>query len=249
RVPGSKFKVRWTSHERAFRGDFAHSNFDLRTVNVELLLLAVLLAAASADESAVASRFMPIAERGTVTFQPSALDEKVPERFRLAPHEFEYRSQFSRELSRVRRTRVTFPSPVVTDVPANNTVHAEYFQPRGAGPFPACVVLHILGGDFLLAETVALHLAGRGVAALFVKMPYYGPRRGKDSPKRMISEDPRETVKGMTQGVLDIRRATAWLAERSEVDADRLGIPGISLGGIRTALAGSGEPRLANVAI
>jgi cephalosporin-C deacetylase-like acetyl esterase len=65
----------------------------------------------------------------------------------------------------------------------------------------------------------------------------------------MISEDPRETVAGMTQAVLDIRRATAWLADRSEVDSERLGITGISLGGIMSALAAAGEPRLRNVAV
>src|SRR5436190_24321029 len=94
--------------------------------------------------------------------------------------------------------RVTFASPVTTDVAENNTVHGEYFQPAGRGPYPACVVLHILGGDFLLAETVAAHLARQGVAALFVKMPYYGPRRSKNSSRRMLSEDPRETVAGVT---------------------------------------------------
>ncbi len=60
----------------------------------------------------------------------------------------------------------------------------------------------------------------------------------------MLSEDPRETVAGMTQAVLDIRRATAWLAARDEVDDDRLGITGISLGGVMSPLAASGEPRL-----
>jgi cephalosporin-C deacetylase-like acetyl esterase len=53
----------------------------------------------------------------------------------------------------------------------------------------------------------------------------------------------------MTQAVLDIRRAAAWLGARSEVDAERLGITGISLGGIMSALAASGEPRLKNVAV
>lgn len=211
-----------------------------------LLVLVVALPLAAADEP---GRFTPVPERETIRFEPGGSEATVPGPFRLARHEFESQARFSRESSLVRRTRVTFPSPVVTDVPANNTVHAEYFQPRGAGPLPACVVLHILGGDFLLAETVALHLAQHGIGALFVKMPYYGPRRAADSPKRMIALDPAESVANMTQAVLDIRRATAWLAARPEVDARRLGITGISLGGIMTALAAEGEPRLRNVAI
>ena len=48
----------------------------------------------------------------------------------------------------------------------------------------------------------------------------------------MVSLDPNETVRGMTQAILDIRRGTAWLASQEEVDADQLGIMGISLGGI-----------------
>src|SRR5262245_13401647 len=215
---------------------------------------AVLLtcgAAAIADEST--SKRTPecadVASRGIVQFEPVDGEKQVPEHFRLPAHEFEFQSRPVRAGMKFRMLRVTFPSPVKTEIVENNTVHGEYFQPSGSGPYPACVVLHILGGDFLLAETVAAHLARQGVAALFIKMPYYGPRRSKNSPKRMLSEDPRETVAGMTQAVLDIRRATAWLAARSEVDAARLGITGISLGGVMSALAASGEPRLTNVAI
>jgi cephalosporin-C deacetylase-like acetyl esterase len=219
-------------------------------------LAAVFLLAAStaavADEPAApkpAVEFAEIVDRGLVKFQSGDSESTVPERFRLETHEFEFLSKPVRSGARFRLVRVTFPSPVTTEIAENNTVHAEYFQPAGPGPFPACVVLHILGGDFVLAETVASHLARQGVAALFVKMPYYGPRRGNESSRRMISEDPRETVEGMTQGVLDIRRATAWLADRSEVDSARLGITGISLGGIMSALAAAGEPRLQNVAV
>jgi dienelactone hydrolase len=193
--------------------------------------------------------FADIPAQGQVVFSPGGTETNVPTPFRLESHNFEFQSRAVRSGQKYRLHRLIYPSPVTTDVAENNTVHGEYFQPAGKGPFPACVVLHILGGDFLLAETVASHLARNGVAALFVKMPYYGPRRGKNSPKRMISEDPRATVAGMTQAVLDIRRAAAWLADRSEVDPQRLGITGISLGGIMSALGASGEPRLKNVAI
>jgi dienelactone hydrolase len=53
----------------------------------------------------------------------------------------------------------------------------------------------------------------------------------------------------MTQAVLDIRRATAWLASRPEIDANQLGIFGISLGGITAALASTAEPQLKNVCL
>jgi dienelactone hydrolase len=144
---------------------------------------------------------------------------------------------------------VRFPSPITTDVEANNTVHGEYYLPAGTGPFPGCVVLHILGGEFPLSQMIANSLARQGVAALFIKMPYYGERRSKSSSRRMISRDPHETVQGMTQAVLDIRRAAAWLADRPEVDDRQLGVTGISLGGIMSALSASAEPRFRKVAI
>jgi hypothetical protein len=230
--------------------DSRASTFTLRFAPLAAALLLSSVAVRAAEPAPkTAPEFTVVPARGPVTFEPGDAEITVPEHFRLDRHEFEYQARPVYGGNRFRMLRVTFPSPVTTDVVDNNTVHAEYFQPAGPGPYPACVVLHILGGDFLLAETVASHLARHGVAALFVKMPYYGTRRRKDSPKRMLSEDPRETVAGMTQAVLDIRRATAWLAQREEVDPERLGITGISLGGIMSALAAAGEPRLTSIAI
>jgi dienelactone hydrolase len=224
----------------------------IRVSSVAWLTLLLAAAPTVAEEKAAKAampEFVEVPTQGEVSFRPAESESRVPSHFQLEPHKFEFQSRVLRGGDKYRMHRLTFPSPVTTDVIENNTVYGEYFQPAGEGPFPACVVLHILGGDFLLAETVASHLARNGVAALFVKMPFYGPRRGKNSPKRMISEDPRQSVAGMTQAVLDIRRAAAWLAERSEVDPKRLGITGISLGGIMSALAAAGEPRLEYVAI
>ena len=193
--------------------------------------------------------YCPLPPQGKVVFRPAGNEAEVPPHFQLEAHEFDFWAKPLRKANRVRACQVTFPSPVTTPITENNTVHGVYFQPAGDGPFPACVVLHILGGDFLLAEAVANHLASSGVAAIFIKMPYYGERRGRGSRRRMISEDPHETADGMTQAVLDIRRASAWLASRKEVDANRLGITGISLGGIMSALGAAGEPRLRNVGI
>lgn len=194
-------------------------------------------------------QFADVPDVSSVEFVPAQNEEIVPQHFRLKPHRFEADAEIRRESTSWRTLTVTFPSPVETAVLENNTVHGEYFQPAGAGPFPGVVVLHILGGEFPLSQTVASSLARAKVAALFIKMPYYGERRSKESPRRMISRNPRETAEGMTQAVLDIRRAGAWLAARPEVDQQRLGVTGISLGGIMSALSAAGEPRFRKVAI
>lgn len=179
--------------------------------------------------------------------EPRALpqDAQVPPRFQLSPRPFAWQARRMQTVTPTLEVwNVTFPSPVVTEVPANNTVHAEYYRSRGEGRRPAVIVLHILGGDFPLSRLFCNCLAQHGVHALFVKMPYYGPRRDPASPRRMVAADPHQTVQGMTQAVLDIRRAAAWLADRPEVDPSQLGIFGISLGGITAALCLAVEPRL-----
>src|SRR5262249_50679618 len=89
-------------------------------------------------------------------------------------------------------------------------------------------------------------LADRGVAALFVKLPYYGERRpasGGLDAKRFLSADIERTVTAMRQGICDVRRAAAWLAAREEIDPRRLGVAGISLGGIVPSIRRSTKVR------
>ena len=188
-------------------------------------------------------------ERGEATFRPTDAEAKIPQHFRLAAATFPYELEQVRETPNYTVSRVRFPSPIVTADIANNTVHAEYFQPKAAGKRPAVVVLHILGADFALSRYYAARLADRGVAALFVKLPYYGERRGVDGEKRFLSADIDRSVASMGQGVCDVRRAAAWLAGRPEVDAGRLGVTGISLGGIVSSIAASVDPTLNRAAL
>lgn len=189
-------------------------------------------------------------EQGEVDFQPPASEMRVPELFRLEAEVFPF------ELDEVVRapgcvvSQLRFPSPIVTPDPENNLVHGEYFVPTGrAGPHPAVVVLHILGSDFPLSRYMAARLADRGVAALFLKLPYYGERRPGGGgpgpvPRRFLSSDIERTVRSMRQGVCDVRRGLRWLAARPEVDASRLGVTGISLGGIVSSLVAAVDPEV-----
>jgi dienelactone hydrolase len=189
----------------------------------------------------------PTVIQGRGTFAVSEAESRIETRFQLQAHEFDFEQKpIGAATDQLSLWNVTFPSPVVTPHESNNTVHCEYFLPKRKEKVPAVVVLHILGGDFALSRLFCTGLADHGVAALFLKMPYYGPRRQPGVDRRMISQDPHETVEGFTQAVLDIRRATAFLASQKEIDSDRLGIFGISLGGITGSLAMTAEPRLKN---
>src|SRR5258707_1011613 len=68
--------------------------------------------------------FRDLPAGGTVRFEPADLESKVPEQFHLEAHDFDYRSKLLREGRAMRIARLTFPSPVTTEIAENNTVHA-----------------------------------------------------------------------------------------------------------------------------
>ena len=213
------------------------------------LTASVSSAFAQSTNARQASAYREVAKAGTVAFRATKQEAKVPKRFRLKDHTFKYVAKYQRNSGPVRVFKIQFPSPVKSEHTANNTVHADYFQPKGKGPFPAVVVIHILGGEFPLSQMIANGLARKGIAALFIKLPYYGERRGRTTGRYFISFEPDVTKRNFTQAVLDVRRAAAWLGDRPEIDANQLGITGISLGGIMTALCAPAEPRFKKVAI
>ncbi len=214
-----------------------------------LALMAMVTGLATGDRASSAE---PKKQRsGEVRYEPPTSEAGVPEQFRLAAHTFHFDEEIRSEpRDKMYTSRVTFPSPLRTEHENNNTVHCEYYRPTNVAAgekVPGVVVLHILGGDFPLSRLFCNALAQQGCGALFVKMPYYGPRRQPGVSRRMISADPSETVAGMRQAILDIRRARSWLEAQDEIDDEQLGVFGISLGGITAALAGTVEPRFAKI--
>ena len=175
----------------------------------------------------------------------------IPERYRVPNHTFEFKLALRHDLrhSSVKVYDLSFPSPVKSDIPENNTVYAELFMPAGKGPFPASIVLDILQGDALIARAQAMWLAQHGVAGMVVYMAHYGPRRPPGSTRRLISTDIPKTIAGVQQTVQDVRCAVAWLADRPEINAERLGLAGTSLGSLVGAVVAANEPRIKNVCL
>ncbi len=163
---------------------------------------------------------------------------------------FEYRVLGAEKRPGYTIYRISYPSPVVSSYEPNNTVPAEYYLPEGATPQgpkrPAVICLHILDGNFVLARMACSTLASHGIPALMFKMPYYGERGLADGP-RSLARDPKLFAEAISQAWEDVRRAIDLLASRPEVDPQRIGITGISLGGIVAASAAGREPRLHRV--
>ncbi len=198
-------------------------------------------------------RAVPV-EKGNFRFVPLGDQKDVPERYRLAPRAFTYELEPKKRMfnDTVTLSLLRFPSPVKSRTPENNVVHAEYYRPAGKGPFPAVIILDVTAGNQVLSRTIGKTFARNGVAGLFVQMAYYPPRRpakGPGSKLRLMSPNLPHTIAAVTQTVLDLRVATAWLESRPEIDKNRLGITGTSLGSFVAALAGEMEPKLGRVGV
>jgi dienelactone hydrolase len=199
---------------------------------------------------AVAAAEAP-AEKGTIAFKPLGDESAIPERYRLTPHEFPFELKLRHDAKEQGFAiyKLTFPSPVRTKFEVNNTVHADYYRPHGAGPFPTVILLDILDGSQTVCQVQAAILAKNQIAALHVQMPYYGPRRPPGEQIRLLSPAVEESIENIRQTVLDVRRAAAWLASRPDVDRDRLAIMGTSLGSFMASLSAAMEPRLGRAVI
>lgn len=171
-------------------------------------------------------------------------------RFEHKPEAFEWRMQFVGKGKGFRLQKVSFPSPYTSPVEVNNTIHCEYYL-TDRGKAPGVIVLHILDGSFTVARVLCHRLASGGVNALLMKMPYYGPRSPSDRKylEGELRKNPKLFVDAVTQAAMDVRRSAAWLSGRPEVDPERVGVCGVSLGGFAAALAGGVDGNFPRVAI
>lgn len=163
---------------------------------------------------------------------------------------FCYRVQSVAAMSGFSVHYLAYPSPVISDLPQNNTIPAEYYLPDGyktwSSPRPAVICMHILDGDFQLERMTCSMLASRGIPALMFKLPYYGERSPKEGTRALVHQ-PVRFVGALAQARPEIRRTVDLLASRPEVDREHLGITGISLGAIVAATGAAEEPRLSRV--
>ena len=129
---------------------------------------------------------------------------------------------------------------MLTPIEQNNTIRADFYLPddikRGDSQRPAIIVLHVLDGDMRLTDVACSVLARRGVPAIMPTLPYYGERAKAEGWKALL-RDPKLFVDMAYQSVEDNRRTLDLLASRPEIDARRIDITGVSLGGILGASA------------
>lgn len=199
----------------------------------------------------VVAWFLVVASLLASTVAQADQAESYPQTFSVAQtynqKPFDYRIESHEEKAGMVVYRLTYPSPIVSPVKQNNTIPAEYYVPKGIradqARRPAVICLHILNGNYELERMCCTMLATHGVPAIMFKLPYYGERALPGGRKAMAA-NPQLFAGALTQGVEDVRRTVDLLASRPEVNPQRIGVTGISLGGILAGTVAGQEPRL-----
>ena len=125
-------------------------------------------------------------------------------------------------VSCVPQNGVTFQSafPVTHNAPKAITITGLFAKPKGAGPFPAIVLLHSCGGVRPhVSEDWPNYLNSIGYAVLTVDS--FGSRGAGRCPQALPVAADME---------FDAYGALAYLAQRPDIDSGRIGVMGFSLG-------------------
>jgi dienelactone hydrolase len=166
---------------------------------------------------------------------------------------FDYEIREIEKKGRFTIHEVRFPSSNKTEFEENNVVPGYYYLPddmdKGPAQRPAVICLHILEGSGTIARLVCSMLAEAGVPSMWFNLAYFGSRRPQDWKKK-IDKRPdaaRVVVEGLFQSAADTRRALDLLASRPEVDGSKIGLVGVSFGGIVSATTAGMDERFKRV--
>lgn len=142
---------------------------------------------------------------------------------------------------RVRITTETDQDPVV-----------RILRPKAPGKYPTVVVQHFLGADKDDASITLLlgMFVSRGFLVAAIDGRYRG-ERGKDRSLTDAISGALKTGKGhpwLVDTVYDVFRTIDYLETRPDVDAKRIGMAGVSEGGLITWMAAAADPRIRTAA-
>lgn len=134
------------------------------------------------------------------------------------------------------------------------SIPATYFIPAGTGPFPAVVVVH---GIFSTKRdqfwSFGREAAKHGIAVLMPSLPFHHERKPTGaliSGQGIVDlKSTDATVSNIKRAVDEVSQGVDWLSSRPEIDTERLGCAGLSLGAVVASLALKADSRFLSGAI
>jgi len=138
-----------------------------------------------------------------------------------------------REKRRYAIRHVALPSTV--NVFGTENIRVDYYVQKGEGKFPTVLALPIAGGVDFCIESFARHYASNGFNCAVMH------NRQVDLEDIESAEQAEDYLR---QVVLDARQVLDYLVALDEVDSDKLGCLGLSLGGIKASILSGVDERI-----
>jgi len=150
------------------------------------------------------------------------------------------KEDFPVEVKLVRRKKgyvikkVTFPSALPTPG-ENNTVRAYYYQAEKEERSPVIVILPIAGGNYFFSKKMAKFLVRRGMNCLRLERVV-----------RLLDREANLDIirRKFIKTIIDAKRSIDWLVSQKEIDPERIGTTGASLGAFLSSLVAETDPRI-----
>jgi cephalosporin-C deacetylase-like acetyl esterase len=136
---------------------------------------------------------------------------------------------------------------VYFDSASGERVPALLSIPKKREKVPCMVFLHGYGGSKEDILSVAELIAAEGYAIIAIDAEFHGER--KEEGKELYSPNLNESRKGIIQTIIDLRRTVDYLETRPEIDKEKIGYVGGSMGGIFGAIFIGVEPRIKAAAL
>ncbi len=125
--------------------------------------------------------------------------------------------------------------------PNGKPVSGTFMRPKADGVYPCALVMHGLTNNKETAiKLFGNRLVAKGIAVLALDAPGHG---NNQPPNKKYWTDTVYTA-AVHQGVRNYRRALDYLTSRSDIDKDRIGTIGNSMGAIMSAITGSVDNRI-----
>lgn len=144
---------------------------------------------------------------------------------------------------------LTFPSPLKTPHPDNNTVHARYFAASQRNRTRRAVVVLPQWNAAPAAHLALTKLIAKlGISAVRLSLPYHDNRMPPELHRAdyIVSANIGRTIQICRQAVLDARRTVNWLISRGY---ERIGLLGTSLGSCLAMLTAAHDTRVSVAAL
>jgi len=165
---------------------------------------------------------------------PKERKEQLFGYYRYPKEKIDARKEKIKERKKYSVYRIEFPS-VFESNQKGETIRIDYYQATKSEKLPTILITPAYRGENIFAQYMARYFASHGINGAIV-------HRGKKAITETEDLDGVEVF--LKNTIIKNRQVVDWLIQQEEVDQERLGSFGISLGAIKNVITAGVEPRL-----